>query len=159
MKRFAALDKDGNGVVSREEFLSSFDQQKPDSPSRHGHGGHHRGGFHGPRSASDLLKNLDKNQDGSISKSEVPERMWDRFLARFDADKNGVITKDELEKALKDRQQDKPAGDAKPATSEPSPQPKPEGDKPPAAKEESKPQAKLVEPDAPADALSVVNAA
>lgn len=56
----------------------------------------------GPRgnSGADLVNTLlqfDRNSDGKLSKDEVPERMQGLF-ARGDADKDGFLTKAELEK-------------------------------------------------------------
>ena len=55
-------------------------------------GGPGRGGPPGPQ---DMIKRLDKNDDGELSKDEVPEPLWDR-LSRLDANDDGVISKDEF---------------------------------------------------------------
>lgn len=45
-----------------------------------------------------LLEQFDKNKDGFLDRSEVPERMKDRFDA-LDANKDGKLDKTELAKA------------------------------------------------------------
>jgi Ca2+-binding EF-hand superfamily protein len=57
-----------------------------------GHG--HRGAF----SADKLIERFDANKDGKLETDEVPERIADKLM-RADADGDGVLTKDELEKA------------------------------------------------------------
>ncbi|NQV78682.1 MAG: EF-hand domain-containing protein [Lutibacter sp.] len=47
-----------------------------------------------------LLKKMDKNDDGKLSKEEVKGPLKDDFT-KIDTDKDGFITKKELEKAPK----------------------------------------------------------
>ena len=54
----------------------------------------------GPPSTSFLLERFDKNKDGKLTKSELPEFIWDR-LSKADANSDGEITKDEIEAHLK----------------------------------------------------------
>ncbi|MBL4886099.1 MAG: EF-hand domain-containing protein [Planctomycetaceae bacterium] len=49
-----------------------------------------------------MLKHLDKNGDGSISKAEAPERMATNF-DRMDANSDGAISLDELKAMFKKR--------------------------------------------------------
>lgn len=48
----------------------------------------------------DFMSRLDKNGDGALEKSEVPEQMKSRFDS-MDADKDGKITKAEMDAAMK----------------------------------------------------------
>lgn len=120
----AALDKDGDGVISSEEIagavaaLKTLDKNQdgkldheelrpafagpggPGGPGGRGPGG---GGFGGPGGGpSDgagmvsRLMALDKNSDGQLSKDEVGDRLASLF-GRADADKNGILTKAEIE--------------------------------------------------------------
>ena len=49
----------------------------------------------GPFNAARMLEQLDKNKDGYLDRSEVPERMRERF-ERMDADKDGKLSRAEL---------------------------------------------------------------
>jgi len=51
-------------------------------------------------SVDDLIKRFDKNKDGKLTKDEVPAPLWER-LSKADANKDGAVTKDELEAARK----------------------------------------------------------
>lgn len=57
--------------------------------------------------SDDLFKQLDKNNDGKLVRSEVPEdqvRHFERLLRVGDADKNGELSKAEFDKATSDAQ-------------------------------------------------------
>ncbi len=45
-----------------------------------------------------LFEKFDKNGDKQLSKEEVPEKAWE-FISKADADKNNLVTREELEKA------------------------------------------------------------
>ncbi|TLP79162.1 EF-hand domain-containing protein [Maribacter sp. ACAM166] len=53
-----------------------------------------------PPSFTELLKQMDKNEDGKLSKNEVKGPLKNDF-AKIDTDKNGFISKKELENAPK----------------------------------------------------------
>lgn len=119
---FAAADKDGNSTLSREEFAA----MKPARFHDGGRGGMHRkgmgmamdgggmgaGGMHrmGPPSAEEraeidkaLFAALDADGNGALSPEEFGkhhEAMMqvhrDRAFDRLDANKDGVLSKDEL---------------------------------------------------------------
>ena len=85
-------------------------------------------GHRGPPSPSALLEHFDQNKDGKLTKSELPEFLWDR-LSKADLNGDGEITKDELEVHLKTI---RPEGTSKPV--EPPPADKaPPADKPAAS--------------------------
>lgn len=52
----------------------------------------------GPPSFETLLAAFDANDDGKLSKGEVPPRVWMR-LSRADADGDGVVTQQEFDAA------------------------------------------------------------
>ncbi len=58
-------------------------------------GEHHRGGRRGPPDPAELVKRFDKNADGKLELSELPERMQ-KFMAKADTNADGVITVEEL---------------------------------------------------------------
>ncbi|MCB1244899.1 MAG: EF-hand domain-containing protein [Verrucomicrobiales bacterium] len=45
-----------------------------------------------------MFEKFDKNGDKQLSKEEVPEKAWE-FISKADADKNNLVTREELEKA------------------------------------------------------------
>lgn len=62
--------------------------------------------------SNDLVETLfsfDKNKDGKLSKDEVPERMQGIF-ARADADKDGLLTREEVVKATASQERRGPGG-------------------------------------------------
>jgi hypothetical protein len=75
----------------------------PQGPGGPGWGGPARGpGGSGGPGLDMLMKRFDKNEDGQLAKDEVPELLWQR-MGRADADGDGALTKEELEKARPDR--------------------------------------------------------
>jgi Ca2+-binding EF-hand superfamily protein len=59
-------------------------------------GKHHRGGRRGPHDPAEMIKHFDKNADGKLELSELPEKMQ-KFMRKADANADGVITVEELE--------------------------------------------------------------
>ena len=79
-----------------------------------------RGPRRGPANPERLLTEMDENEDGKLTKNEVPEFAWSR-LSRADKNDDGAITEDELKKARasflsrdrdrdRDRQRPSPGG-------------------------------------------------
>lgn len=71
------LDTDGDGIITAEEAKAG----RPDGAGRGEPG--------------EMLKRMDKNGDGNLSKDEVPAQTWER-LGKFDKDNDGVVTKAEM---------------------------------------------------------------
>lgn len=105
------LDRNGDGKVTVDEFPAG----------RGGPGGRGRGrGGSGvgdeapaaptsPDELAAMLMAFDKNKDGKLTKSEVPERLQGVF-ARADENKDGVLTADEIKKAAAAQPQPTAAG-------------------------------------------------
>ena len=58
-------------------------------------GEHHHGGRRGPPDPAEMVKRFDKNADGKLQVSELPEKMQ-AFMGKADTDADGVITVEEL---------------------------------------------------------------
>src|SRR6478735_3352957 len=58
-------------------------------------GDHHRGGRRGPPDPAEMVKRFDKNADGKLEVSELPEHMQ-KFMGKADTNGDGVITVEEL---------------------------------------------------------------
>jgi Ca2+-binding EF-hand superfamily protein len=104
---FLALDLDGDGSISAAELAKAAPALRKLDKNSDGKltedelrptfaGGPGRGGAQPPDMVATMLS-FDKNGDGKLEKSELPERMQNMF-ARADADQDGFITKDELQK-------------------------------------------------------------
>lgn len=101
-ERFAKLDADGNGQVSKAEFQAQRDaRQKNVAEWRAEKGGPDRGHMgrmrhHGGKMGG--MRGVDGDKDGTITKAEFlarPIAMFDRA----DANKDGVVTADEMKAA------------------------------------------------------------
>lgn len=90
--RFAKLDADGDGKLTEAEIRPAFGG----GPRREGGPGGPGGpGGASPEETVSMMMQFDKNGDGMLQKSEVPERMQGIF-ARGDANQDGVLTREEL---------------------------------------------------------------
>jgi Ca2+-binding EF-hand superfamily protein len=100
--RFDTLDADGNGAISREEFIAGHDAMGGHRADR-GEDGHHgwKGGKGKGHERGDMMKMADKDGDGTVSSAEFAAA----HLAMFDkADTNqdGTVTRDERRAAHKE---------------------------------------------------------
>jgi Ca2+-binding EF-hand superfamily protein len=110
MERLKAVDKNADGMLSRDEAASlpriskHFDEIDANHDGfitfdeLHAFGAKHRGGRH----HGHALKALDKDGDGRISRDEAAAapRLAQNF-DRIDADRDGFLTKEELRAAHK----------------------------------------------------------
>ena len=85
-------------------------------------------GRRGPPPTAALLAQFDKDKNGKLTKSELPEPLWDR-LSKADANGDGEITQDEIDAHMKTI---RPDGTSKPAEQSPADKAAP-ADKPAAA--------------------------
>lgn len=93
------LDKNGDGKLTRDE--AGLQMQRGRGPGGEGRG---RGGDEPPPAAppsvqemTSMLMAFDKNHDGKLQKTEVPERLQGLF-ERGDTNQDGVLTRDEIAK-------------------------------------------------------------
>jgi len=85
------LDKNGDGKLSEDELRPNFGRGRgPNSLN--------------PDEFVTRLMQFDKNGDGKLAKDELPERMQ-ALLERGDADKDGLLNKDELRKLAEQQAQ------------------------------------------------------
>jgi len=108
-ERLKEMDKNGDGNLSKDEvperaweFLSRADKNGDDVLSKEelegmraaggGRGGRPGGGAGG----GDMFANLDKDKDGKLTETEVPEQLWAR-LSKADKDADGAVSKAEME--------------------------------------------------------------
>lgn len=83
------LDKNGDGKVGRDEIRTELEKLRPTREERGGR----RGGF----GRGNFLDRYDKNADGKISASELPERMRQGLMNRADKNGDGFLEKSEIE--------------------------------------------------------------
>ncbi|MCA9119003.1 MAG: hypothetical protein H6822_16950 [Planctomycetaceae bacterium] len=93
-------------------------------PGVAGPGGPWRGG---PPNLGELFSRMDKNNDGKLSKDEVPDQLWN-FLSRADANHDGEVTRDEASRKMSDRRPDGVRTEQRLPDS--SPNDRPRGDQP-----------------------------
>jgi hypothetical protein len=103
-ERFARLDTDANGQISRDEFAAAHGPRGEhtgmrggDRPDGHRMGGLHRGHGRGMMGAG-MGRAADSNGDGSITRDEFNAAAELRFTTA-DADKDGSITRAERQAA------------------------------------------------------------
>ncbi len=73
---------------------TSPEAMRHDGPGRR-HGGPEGGRFKGPPSPERFIERFDANKNGSLEASELPEHMQEH-IADFDTNKDAVVSKDEL---------------------------------------------------------------
>src|ERR1041384_7962883 len=72
-------------------------------------GAHHRGGRRGPPDPAELVKRFDKNADGKLELSELPEHMQ-KFMGKADTHGDGVITAEEIQAGEEKRSEERRGG-------------------------------------------------
>ncbi|MFN0196644.1 MAG: EF-hand domain-containing protein [Planctomycetaceae bacterium] len=100
---FDKIDANADGQITLEEGKKFHETQRAQW-SKKTSGGDVKIQF----SPENIFKNLDKNGDGKVTTDDnLP--FWER-LSGGDADKNGEVTKEELEAHFKNRRQGRPGG-------------------------------------------------
>ena len=100
----------GGGFPGRGGFRGGFPGAgggPPRRPDPDAEGSRSSGGGRSFFSAAEL-KGLDRNQDGKITKNEIPRGLRDLILGRLDVNKDGLVDKDELDRLATKKKQDKP---------------------------------------------------
>jgi Ca2+-binding EF-hand superfamily protein len=114
-----ASDKNEDGKLSLEEFTAGLNK-KPELSDDQGPGrgpGRGIGGERadGPRDPEEIFNKIDRDGDGKIKLDDVPEERRERFskmMEAGDANKDGVLTKEEFVAAAKKMRRD--GGDKRP---------------------------------------------
>jgi Ca2+-binding EF-hand superfamily protein len=99
-KIFNKIDKNGDGVITKQEALDAFKARAAERAKNHGgqaqgdRGHGNRGGSH--------FERLDTNGDGKITLTEA-KAAADKLFSRLDANNDNVITQAEADQAMKSR--------------------------------------------------------
>lgn len=88
-KAFDRLDADNDGFVTSREFASVMKEESTSKPS---------GPALTPQAAA-YFSRLDRNRDGELAKSEIPDQLRQR-LTRLDNNYDGTISKEEFAKGM-----------------------------------------------------------
>jgi hypothetical protein len=158
----------GSSSTSSSGSGSSSSSTSGESSGRGGAGGSGRGsggrpggfgfrgqGSFGPPSASQLMERFDKDHKGMLTKTDVPEFVWNR-ISKADTDNNGSVSKDELETYFKNNRPSRGPGASPPS----KPDDKPADVKPQELKPaDPKPTARNSDVEQPADATTATNVA
>ena len=93
------LDANGDGQLTADELRPSFGGRRGGEGFGRGEGGERGGGAEAsPDDLADTLMAFDRNGDGSLIRSEVPERFQGLF-DRADANKDGALSREELKQS------------------------------------------------------------
>lgn len=102
--RFAALDTNGNGSISRDEFFARRGGQGADRAERQAARAERRAqrGGQGLRFGGRGFERMDSNQDGRVSLAEATASRLQRF-DRIDTNRDGRLTREERQAARAQR--------------------------------------------------------
>lgn len=88
--RIGQLDKDGDGKVTGQEMMAGAKGKGMQGKGK------------GKGNPGEFIKRMDKNEDGNLSKDEVPEQLWAR-ISQLDKDGDSSISREELAAGAKGR--------------------------------------------------------
>ncbi len=101
VERFDELDTNGDGVLDGRELFGGPPGERPRRPEE----GTRRRGANRPeasRFVEGILQRFDKNEDGKLSKDELPERIQERF-DQLDRNGDGILDREELARIARGR--------------------------------------------------------
>ncbi len=124
-ERLSSADRDGDGFITAAEFDSNSRRGRDGRDGREGREGRRGRGGDGADGADErgrrgedggrrgrrmldpaqALERYDANDDGKLSRDELPERLAERMM-EADTDKDGFLTAEELKKAEAKRRED-----------------------------------------------------
>jgi len=92
--RFAKVDTNGDGALTAQELVARAPEDKKERATKR---------------ADRMIKRNDANNDGKLTRDEMPRRNIDRMFKKVDADNNGAISKAEFD-AVKEKRKGKRHG-------------------------------------------------
>lgn len=97
-ERIGKADRDEDGAVSKQEMAAAAAAFAKSKGMDKGKGKGRPSGGSAP-----IFGKYDSDNDGKLSREEVPEEMWSR-LSKADEDADGLVSKEELQSIYKQRQ-------------------------------------------------------
>ena len=113
-ERFDRLDLNHDGKLTKDELDQARAQFQARRQAEGGPPPGAGGGFGGPGGPGGMLR-ADKNGDGVVTRQEWEDQTRERF-ARMDADKNGAVTREEMQAAFQALRRDRPGGAPAPSS-------------------------------------------
>jgi Ca2+-binding EF-hand superfamily protein len=117
---FAAIDVDGDGVITRNELKKAIVQLRTLDTDKDGNitlaeaspqgmadapmGGMPGGQFGDPQQMVDRIMQSDKNGDGKLTAEEIPGPMAQQMIQNGDKDGDNALSRDELMQGMKEMQ-------------------------------------------------------
>lgn len=115
-----AGDKNEDGQLTLEEFEAAHQPDAPAGGSLGGPGGP-GGGRPNPEEIRERLKQMDRNGDGKISRSEIPDVARERLMPLFDRLGKDELTREEFAAAFRGARQGPPGDGNRPRNADGQP--------------------------------------
>ena len=109
-EHISKADANKDGAVTKEELEAAHKKMQEHFRQRMQQAGPGQRPQAGPPhgfklpSVDEVFAKFDKNKDGKLTKDEVPAPIWEH-ISKADANKDGALTKDELAASRKQREQ------------------------------------------------------